>query len=120
METEKGGRLTVIETGNPDYDGFNERSHYLGYREFMEKNFADDNSIVFDHTWLGYPYLSQLRNPKLKVVHTHHGEVTRELFANNPPPVQYPRFQGLSRPHAQHLSQIMGCPVRHCWNGIYV
>jgi glycosyltransferase involved in cell wall biosynthesis len=120
METEKGGRLTVIETGYPDYEGWNERTHYMGYREFMEKNFATEDSIIFDHTWLAYPYLSQLKNNKLRVVHTHHGEVDRQLYSNNPPPVQYPRFMGLSKTHAQHLSQIMACPVRHCYNGIYI
>lgn len=117
MQTEKGGRLTVVETGTPE----TEREHYLGYRDFMEKNFQGDDAIVWDNTWQAYPYLSMLkRDSKLKIIHTHHGEVDPRLFANNPPPTPHPRWLGLSRAHAQRLSEIMACPVRHVWNGIYL
>ncbi|GAG97838.1 unnamed protein product, partial [marine sediment metagenome] len=39
------------------------------------KDQLDEFDIINDHTWFGYPYLSKVKNPKLKIIHTHHGHL---------------------------------------------
>jgi glycosyltransferase involved in cell wall biosynthesis len=106
--------MNVIGTINPSWDGRMERNHYLEYQKLLEKEFSDGNSIVIDHTWWCYSYLSKQKYPDMNLIHTHHGL----LGFTQPPPVLHPRFLGLSTFHADYMNTQLKIPVRHIHNGI--
>lgn len=108
------GTLSVLSTIPPAWYGNSERTHYLTYRTFLEKEFGEGQGIVWDNTWLLYAYLSAKTFPKMKVTHTHHGM----LGFRSSPPVSHPRMVGLSKPHAHLISQSLNVPARYSWNGI--
>lgn len=113
------GTITTIETGGSDIPwGYGEDQHYEGYRKLMEKEFGHGEGIVWDNTWICHSYRSIYESylTNMKIVHTHHGM----LGWNKPPPfvVRWPRFLGISSPHATLMSQILGIPVRYVHNGI--
>ena len=116
---DSGGSLKVIETGGSEIPwGYGEDQHYLNYRDIMEKHFGHGEGVVWDNTWLCHSYRSIYERylTNMKIVHTHHGMLGWSI----PPPfsVRWPRFLGLSRPHATLMQQTLGIPVRHVWNGV--
>src|SRR6185436_9955641 len=83
-----GGVLDVKTAGHTGWGINHERDMYTNYREFMEVNYGSGQGVVFDHSWFGYPYLSQKGareylvgdgaieikpQPELKIVHVVHG-----------------------------------------------
>jgi len=106
--------MNVICTVDPDWSGNNEIGHYQMYKDLLEKEFSDGNSIVLDHTWLAFSYLSKQKFPNMNLLHVHHGM----LGFSSSPPVLHPRFLGLSTYHSQFLSNVLNVPVRHIHNGI--
>lgn len=107
--------MRVICTVDPVWTGDGELEHYKVYKDILEKEFSnDDTTIVLDHTWLCYSYLSKQKFPKMNLLHVHHGMLG---FRTNPP-VLHPRFVGLSSYHAQYMSNVLNIPVRHIHNGI--
>lgn len=106
--------MNVIGTVEPSWDGNNEVGHYQIYKDLLEKDFSDGNSIVLDHTWLCFSYLSKSKHPAMNLLHVHHGM----LGFQTPPPVTFPRFLGLSSYHSQFLSNILNIPCRYIHNGI--
>ena len=109
------GTMRVVGTVDPDWNGMNEQNHYLAYKDLLEKEFSDgQSSVVLDHTWYCFSYLSKQKFPNMNLVHSHHGM----LGFQTAPPVLNPRFVGLSSYHAQFLSNVLNIPVRHIHNGI--
>lgn len=108
------GNLNVVETIDPKWDGNAEFDHYKSYKDILEKEFSDGNSIVLDSTWLCCSYLSKKQFPKMNLIHVHHGM----LGFQRPPSVLFPRFLGLSSRHAQYMSSSLNIPVRFVHNGI--
>jgi glycosyltransferase involved in cell wall biosynthesis len=108
------GKMTVVGTVDPDWNGMNEQNHYLAYKDLLEKEFSDGNSVVLDHTWYCFSYLSKQKFPEMNLVHSHHGM----LGFQTPPAVLHPRFLGLSSYHSQFLSNVLNIPCRHIHNGI--
>ena len=106
--------MNVIGTVEPSWDGNNEVGHYEMYKGLLEKEFSGSDSIVLDHTWLAFSYLSKQKYPEMNLLHVHHGM----LGFQTPPPVLHPRFLGLSTYHAQFLSNVLNIPSRHIHNGI--
>lgn len=108
------GTLNVIGTVDPSWTGIQEQEHYEMYRDLLEKEFSNGESIVIDHTWLCFSYLSKMKFPSMNLLHTHHGM----LGFRTPPPVLHPRFLGLSTYHAQYISNQLNIPCRYVHNGI--
>ena len=116
------GTVSTIETIPPSWDGDAEFRHYQGYKDLLENEFSDGKSVVVDHTWAMFSYLSLVGSkkfgihphPEMKIHHVHHGIIQ----ATHPPPAKYPRFIGLSKAHAAYMSNQLKIPVRHQWNGI--
>jgi glycosyltransferase involved in cell wall biosynthesis len=116
------GTVSTIETIPPSWAGDAEHRHYLAYKDLMESEFADGKSVVHDHTWAAFAYLSAhgsrklgiQPHPDMKILHTHHGVIQ----ATQPPPMRFPRLLGISKTHAGYMSAQMKIPVRHVWNGM--
>jgi len=125
------GGVLDVKTAGPTGWGINhERDMYTNYREFMEVNYGSGQGVVFDHSWFGYPYLSQKGareylvgdgaieikpHPELKIVHVVHGTTG---LGGVKPQVMWPRLVGVSTRQAAYLSAQFGFPVRHIHNGI--
>lgn len=54
---------------------------YNVYRDMLE-----DFDIIHGHNWFGFEYAAKARNPKLKVLHTHHGHLNLEWWGRSKPP----------------------------------
>ena len=106
--------MNVIGTVEPSWDGNNEVEHYKMYKDLLEKDFSDGNSIVLDHTWLHMAYLSKQTHPNMNILGIHHGM----MGFTSPPSVLFPRLLGLSNPHSYYMSVNLHVPVRHIHNGI--
>ena len=115
-DSEQIATMNVICTVDPDWNGQNEVEHYKVYKDLLEKEFSQggEDSIVLDHTWLAFAYLSKQKFPQMNLLHVHHGM----LGFQTAPPVLHPRFLGLSTYHAQFLSSVLNIPCRHIHNGI--
>ncbi len=127
-----GGVLTVAGAGPSGWGIEHERRMYVSYREWMEQQFGAGQGIVFDHSWFGYPYISQsgapqfltesgpitiAPHPDLKVIHVIHGATG---LGGQKPRVTFPRLVGVSTRQAAFLSSQFGFPVRHVHNGIHI
>jgi glycosyltransferase involved in cell wall biosynthesis len=78
------------------------------------KEHAKDYDIIHGHNWFGHEYLYKVDNPKVKVIHTHHGHINWQ----SPPPVQYPNLCAISDFMAKEYSKKLGVNVRRVYNGI--
>lgn len=110
----KISQLRVIGTVDPSWNDKAEQNHYMVYRNLIESEFSDGNSVIWDNTWACFSYLSKKQFPDMNIVHTHHGLIG---FRTGPP-FTFPRWVGLSTPHAQLMSASLNIPVRHTHNGI--
>ena len=110
---ESGGKIRVLETVNPNWA--TEWTHYEAYKKVLEEEFSKGDSVVWDNTWSQLVYKSAANFPKMNVVHTHHGNAN---WRTPPPGVWFPRYMGVSRPHAFELEKTIGSPFRYVWNGI--
>jgi glycosyltransferase involved in cell wall biosynthesis len=109
--------LNIIETIRPSWEGQSaEEAHYLLYKDILENEFGDGDGVVWDNTWHCFSYLSAREFPKMKIIHTNHGNVERQKVSIHE--LQFPRFIGLSRQHAQYMSSTLKIPVRYVHNGI--
>jgi glycosyltransferase involved in cell wall biosynthesis len=108
------GTMNVIGTVEPSWDGAKELDHYNAYKDLVEREFSDGNSVILDNTWFHFVYLSKEKFPNMNVVGVHHGM----LGFRSPPPVLFPRLLGLSTHHAHYMSTNLNVPVRHINNGI--
>jgi glycosyltransferase involved in cell wall biosynthesis len=117
VEMELPSNLRIKKTIEPSWEGQRaEEAHYLMYKDLLEKEFGDGSGIVWDNTWHSFSYLSAKKFPKMKIIHTNHGTVERQIVPVRQ--LQYPRYIGLSRLHAQYMSSILGIPVRYVHHGI--
>ena len=55
----------------------------------------------------------------MKIVHTHHGITGSKDYPSPNVSVSFPRFIGISRPHARYLSTALGIEVRCVHNGYH-
>lgn len=110
-------KVDVIETIEPDWSNDGERRHYLEYVSYITKSLIQDkNTVILDHTWLGFIYtLQQKLDIDMHIIHTHHGLMLWKSVC-----VRYPRLVGLSHAHSMLISSQLGVPVRTVWNGIDV
>jgi glycosyltransferase involved in cell wall biosynthesis len=109
--------LNIIETIEPSWEGTAaEEAHYLMYKELLEKEYGSGNGIVWDNTWHCFSYLSAMKFPKMKIIHTNHGIVERQKVPVKQ--LRFPRYIGLSRLHAKYMSSILKIPVRYVHHGI--
>jgi glycosyltransferase involved in cell wall biosynthesis len=119
---DKGGwlvpsNLEIIESIEPSWEGkAAEEAHYRSYKDRLEKEFGDGDGIVWDNTWHCFSYLSEIKFPKMKIIHTHHGVAEWQRIPPNQ--IQFPRYVGLSRLHAEYLSSLWKIPVRCVHPGI--
>lgn len=84
----------VIHTGHSvntvDVDWFNEEKRmYEIYKNIITSEKFD---IVHGHDWFGFEFLLKINNPKLNVVHTHHGHCSWDTL----PPIQHPNIITIS------------------------
>ena len=127
-----GGVLNVIPCGPSGWGIQFERAMYVRYREWMEQEFGQGQGVVIDHSWFGYPYISQkgapefpteqgtftvAPHPELKIIHVIHGTTG---LGGVKPQVLWPRLVGVSTRQAAFLSAQFGFPVRHVHNGIHL
>jgi glycosyltransferase involved in cell wall biosynthesis len=115
-KNERSSTLTVIETVEPSWDDIAEKYHYRVYKDLLEKKFGSGEGIVWDNTWHCYSYLSARNFPKMKILHTQHGILERLRVSIRD--FKFPRFLGLSKPHAEYMSSTLKIPVRYVHNGI--
>jgi glycosyltransferase involved in cell wall biosynthesis len=127
------GSLNVISAGPTAWDALGERNMYLRYRQWLEQEFGQGQGVIIDHTWFGWVYFSltgfHMENPiveiaphpEMKIMHVIHGVTGwRRGSEYVPPRTQFPRILGVSRGHAQYLSNCFKIPVRHVHNGIHL
>lgn len=108
--------LTVLETIHPSWDGNTELEHWKLYKDLVLSEYVDNDTIVWDNTWLAYIYKTIYEEKKkCNIVHTHHGNL---VFRTPPPLVVHPGFVGLSAAHSMYMSNTLGVPVRTVHNGI--
>jgi glycosyltransferase involved in cell wall biosynthesis len=113
---ELASNLTVLETIEPSWDESAEKTHYIIYKNILEKKYGEGHGVVWDNTWHCYSYNSVKNFPKIKILHTQHGVLEKlEFDLHN---VKYPRFIGLSKSHAQYMSSALKIPVKYIHNGI--
>ena len=121
------GSLEVKATGPTSWEPLAERSMFVNYVPWLEKEFGEGQGVIIDMSWGGWPYvlmagkLGLKPHPNMKIIHVCHA------MANwfNPleqkfviPPVPWPRMIGVSANQAAYLSNQYGVPVRHVYNGI--
>lgn len=128
------GFLNVISAGPTAWDALGERNMYLRYKTWIEQEFGQGQGVIIDHSWFGWIYFSltggELQNPtveiaphpEMKIMHVIHGVTgwRRPTGEYVPPRTQFPRILGVSRGHAQYLSNCFKIPVRHVFNGIHL
>ena len=116
-EMELPSNLKIIKTIEPSWEGQTaEETHYLMYKDLLEKEYGEGNGIVWDNTWHGFSYLSAKKFPKMKIIHTNHGTVERQRVPVKQ--LKYPRYIALSRLHARYMSSVLRIPVRYVHHGI--
>jgi glycosyltransferase involved in cell wall biosynthesis len=112
-------KLNVIETIEPSWAGnLAEEEHYLMYKELLEKEYGDGDGIVWDNTWHCFSYLSAIKFPNMKIIHTHHGIAEWQRVPARQ--IRFPRYIGLSRLHAKYMSSVLKIPVRYVHHGIHM
>lgn len=108
-----GGRLRTFTFGTADWTAMSEVEYYNSSQQVIGKEFADGETVIWDNTWSMLVYILKRQLPKLKICHTHHGMPNFYL-----PAEIYPRLLGVSRFHAQLISEVHKVPARHVHNGI--
>jgi glycosyltransferase involved in cell wall biosynthesis/predicted SAM-dependent methyltransferase len=90
--TKNGELITTGPSINSvNVDWFNsEKNAYEIYKQYIIPEKFD---IIHGHDWFGFEYLLKMNNPRLKIIHTHHGGMNWE----SPPPVKYPNLVTLSQ-----------------------
>lgn len=84
------------------------------HNKIMEQNIYNQFEIIHTHDWKKFAYIAKMQNPQLNVISTLHGMCPY----NQPPPIPKPCMVGISKSHAQHMSSVLGIPVKHCYNGV--
>ena len=106
----EGANLSIIETIEPSWDGMAaEETHYLMYKNIMEKEYGSGNGIVWDNTWHSFSYMSAKKFPKMKIIHTNHGVIEWQKVPVTE--LKFPRYIGLSRRHAEYMSSVLRIPI---------
>lgn len=109
--------LSIIETVEPSWDGIAaEETHYLMYKNILEKEYGSGNGIVWDNTWHSFSYMSAKKFPKMKIIHTNHGVIEWQKVPVTE--LKFPRYIGLSSLHAEYMSSILKIPVKYVHHGI--
>ena len=99
----------------------NEEQAYINYKPLLEK-IIDNDTIISDHSWAGYPYLMKIANPKIKMTHTFHAlqpwkvpkqKILKEEFESG----EW-HFIGVSKALSKRLSVLMNAPVDTIYNGV--
>ena len=117
QQQQLSSNLNIVETIEPSWEGtVAEESHYLMYKELLEKEYGNGNGIVWDNTWHCFSYLSAKKFPKMKIIHTNHGTVECQKVPVDQ--LQFPRYIGLSRLHAKYMSSLLKIPVKYVHHGI--
>lgn len=92
-----------------------EKRMYEVYKNIITPEKYD---VVHAHTWFGAEFLLKISNPKLNVVHTHHGHV---IWAS-PPPVEFKLVaisEFMKNLTEQHFKQKgFDVPCSYVYNGI--
>jgi FkbM family methyltransferase len=93
-----------------------EERMYVLYKSIITPEKFD---IVHGHDWFGFEFLLKINNPKLNIVHTHHGHCMWDTL----PPVQQPNIVTISdfmktgtELHFKQKGYNVGCSV--VYNGI--
>lgn len=110
-----GGRLRTFTFGAADWSEMSEAEYYNAAAQVIAKEYSDGETVIWDNTWSLLIYMLKRDLPNLKICHTHHGMPGFYL-----PAEIYPRIMGVSRFHAQLISQIHKIPARHVYNGIHM
>lgn len=113
------GNYEVFETVEPLSDFGTEWSKVnwfeLEKRMFeLYKDHLDDFDIIHGHNWWGFEYIAKMKNPKLKVCHTHHGGW---LAKTKPPGIDKMNLIAISKFMAD-VYAAQGFPAKHVYNGI--
>lgn len=58
-----------------------ERKTFEVYKDYLK-----DFEIIHGNDWFGFEYLAKARNPRLKVLHTHHGGLNLDFWKRTPAP----------------------------------
>jgi predicted SAM-dependent methyltransferase/glycosyltransferase involved in cell wall biosynthesis len=107
---------SVVITG-PAYDTVKsnwEQAEKLGYEVCKDK--LDDLDIVHGHNWFGIEYASRIKNPKIKICHTHHGHMDPGYWLHSRPPFML-NFIGISKfMQKEYISQ--GMNSEYAYNGV--
>ncbi|MGC2571500.1 MAG: glycosyltransferase [Candidatus Nitrosopolaris sp.] len=113
----EGANLSIIETIEPSWDGMAaEETHYLMYKNLLEKEYGSGNGIVWDNTWHSFSYISAKKFPKMKIIHTNHGVLEWQKVPVTE--LKFPRYIGLSRLHAEYMSSVLKIPIKYIHHGI--
>lgn len=90
-----------------------EEKSWLRYRGRLE---AWEWEVILDATFQRWGVMSSAgRERELPIINWNH---TSPTIYQSLPPVRYPMFVGLSRPHAEEMSRAWGCLVKYVHNGI--
>lgn len=88
-----------------------EKEAYDVYEPFLKKF-----DVIHDHTWHGLPYLGKLKDPRLKVIHTHHGHLAWQKL----PDIEKLNLVAISRFMQQLYSNQFAVKPRFVYNGIAI
>jgi len=108
------GNIKLIGCGpcDPDARAWESRAYEKYAPMLLSPEFED--AIIHDHTWAKAVYLLKMRHTRLNVMSTLHGMLPYQT----PPPVPQCNMVGISKHHAETISQGLKIPVRHVYNGI--
>ena len=76
----------------------------------------DDFDIVNGHDWFGFEYASKVRNPSLKVCHTHHGGLNLNWWKRSKPPFKL-NLVAISK-WMKEVYKDQGFESKHVYNGV--
>jgi len=102
-----GVKIVSVPRGTP------EEAMLQSYRDILP-----EMDVVQDHSWLKFSALlfaqepEKYRKPKVQIL--HHGFCE----SRTAPPIPKPSWTGFSSKHAQHMSNMLGIPVKFAWHGV--
>lgn len=76
----------------------------------------DDFDIIHGHNWFGFEYASKVRNPELRVCHTHHGYMSINWWCKSKPPFKTNMFA--ISDHMKAVNESIEYPSITIYNGI--
>ncbi len=86
------------------------------FQKVREQIVSDGFQIIHSNTWFGFAYQARIKNPALKVCHTHHGHLDPRWWKSSKPPFPL-NLVSISKFMAAEYAQL-GITAHPVYNGI--